>query len=155
MFIVVAALAIIFIKEIFEKWIEQPMIISVSPTPTLMSGIYITYFSATFQLEMTVLFTIVSNVIKYSELDIPFPAVTICDINRVRKSAIMDLNPSDHGIAHIMCMGTAEENEILSNSTSWPEFKRVLLKVRQIVYRFGRSVDVLSNFFRSPNHAIK
>lgn len=102
MFIVVAALAIFFIKEIFAKWIDNPMIISVSPIPTLIT-------------------------------DIPFPAVTVCNLNRVPKSAIMELNPLDNGIAHIVCMDTPQENKNLSYSTSWPEFKRVLLQVSQIL----------------------
>lgn len=100
MFVVVAALAIFFIREIYHKWIDHPMIISVSPTPTLITNI-------------------------------PFPAITVCNLNRVQKSAIEDLNASDNGIAHIMCMDTSQENKTLSYSTTWPEFKRVLLKVSE------------------------
>lgn len=63
--------------------------------------------------------------------DIPFPAVTICNMNRVKKSVINKLqNDSDeYKSAHRLCIKTWDDDVQVSTTNTWSEFKSTLLKV--------------------------
>lgn len=62
---------------------------------------------------------------------IPFPAITICNMNRVQRSLIENLTVTsrEYAIAHTMCMNTLDDDILISETSSWPDFKKVLLKV--------------------------
>lgn len=82
--------------------------------------------------------------------DIPFPSVTVCNNNRVKKSAMENLTKSDFYLANKICKGTIDitENDIKTEPTAWPDFKKILLKVRSTVYVAQNSIIIyVLNFF--------
>lgn len=104
MIIFVVLVVTSFITQVWYKWLTQPMIITVSPNATSIG-------------------------------DIPFPSVTICNMNRVQRSAIENLTVSsrEYAIAHTMCMNTLDDEVLISETSSWPDFKKVLLKVIETI----------------------
>lgn len=67
--------------------------------------------------------------------DIPFPAVTICNMNRVKRSVIQKFpnDSEEYSSAHRLCIGTLDNEVLVSKSNSWSEFKPILLKVTTLI----------------------
>lgn len=105
-FVVVIIFTAMIIQKIGFTWLERPMTITWNP--------------------QMVSFT-----------DIPFPSVTVCNNNRVKKSAMGNLSKSngDFYLANKICKGTIDitENDIKTEPTAWPDFKKLLLKVRCVL----------------------
>lgn len=64
--------------------------------------------------------------------DIPFPAVTICNMNQARQSVVADLEEGTYedALLQSLCAKRVTFNGIRSNNTSWTVFRKFLVKVR-------------------------
>lgn len=63
--------------------------------------------------------------------DLPFPAVTVCNMNQAQSSSVKKLNKNsdDYSILQSICT-QAVDNEINNTkSGKWPAFRKILLKV--------------------------
>lgn len=103
-FLLVSILSMYFISNVWIKWSASPVIITL-------------------------------NSLSKSITDLPFPAVTICNMNQARSSSVQLLNRSsdEYSIVQSICT-QAVDNEINSTkSGKWPAFKKILLKVFQMV----------------------
>lgn len=65
--------------------------------------------------------------------DLPFPAVTICNMNRAQISGVrqIDENSDEYSMVHSLCTRNLNNNITLHESTKWRTFRKVLLQVSQ------------------------
>ncbi|XP_031626136.1 pickpocket protein 28-like [Contarinia nasturtii] len=76
---------------------------------------------------------IVESAIATSVTSIPFPAVTICNMNLVQKSDVAHLPRSseEYSMIQSICQSTRDDNITSSVAGNWSVLKKVLLKVSQ------------------------
>lgn len=64
--------------------------------------------------------------------DIPFPAITVCNMNQVMNHTVITIpkNSSEFSVVKSLCRnGLSLENSTLPDSGTWPLYREVLLKV--------------------------
>lgn len=63
--------------------------------------------------------------------DFPFPAVTICNMNQARKSAVEKIpyDSIDYALVQSLCVQNPEENVTNTQSGKWTDFQKLLIKV--------------------------
>lgn len=64
--------------------------------------------------------------------EIPFPAVTICNMNQARKSVVQKIKSGGYEELFLesLCSTRINNNQTKSKSTNWTQFRNFLLKVR-------------------------
>lgn len=75
------------------------------------------------------------NSFSMSITDLPFPAVTICNMNQAQSTSVQQLsrNSDEYSIVQSIC-AQAVDNEINNTkSGKWPAFRKILLKVIRIM----------------------
>ena len=65
--------------------------------------------------------------------ELPFPAVTICNMNLAHKSAVANLLHGDeeYAVLQNICRNTVNERVINSEAGKWTTYRKVLLEVRE------------------------
>lgn len=72
------------------------------------------------------------NAVSTSIGGIPFPAVTICNMNQARESVARNITErSEEALLQSLCNKRVTFSGIRSNSTNWSMFRRFLVKVSQ------------------------
>ncbi|KAL0277706.1 UNVERIFIED_CONTAM: hypothetical protein PYX00_004902 [Menopon gallinae] len=107
-FVIGILAAAYYITILYNRWKENPMIISLSPRATLLETI-------------------------------PFPAVTVCNMNGAKKSVAEDIdqnqsNDSDSLFEKHMLRKLCRDNELMSGSkvnASWSKMQNFMVKVSQ------------------------
>lgn len=68
---------------------------------------------------------------------LPFPAVTVCNMNQAVKSVVKDLSvrSEDYSMVQSICTKAVDEN-VTKSSGQWAAFQRVLIKVRFLHFDF-------------------
>lgn len=71
------------------------------------------------------------NAVATSVNDIPFPAVTICNMNQARQSVVKDYREGtvEDALLQSLCAKKVTFNGIRSNNTSWNVFRQFLVGV--------------------------
>lgn len=67
--------------------------------------------------------------------DIPFPAVTICNMNQARQSVVKDFREGtvEDALLQSLCAKKVTFNGIRSNNTNWNVFQKFLVGVCAVV----------------------
>lgn len=66
--------------------------------------------------------------------ELPFPAVTICNMNLAQKSAVANLSHADdeeYAVLQSICRNNANGRATDSVIGKWPTYRKVLLQVRK------------------------
>lgn len=72
------------------------------------------------------------NAVSTSIGGIPFPAVTICNMNQARESVVRNITQrSEDALLQSLCAKRVTFSGIRSNNTNWSMFRRFLVKVSQ------------------------
>lgn len=63
--------------------------------------------------------------------DLPFPAVTICNMNQAQKTDVQDLphRQEEYAVLHSICRDKPHEHGTNSVAARWHVYRKVLLKV--------------------------
>lgn len=71
------------------------------------------------------------NSLSTTIMDIPFPAVTICNMNQAQKDAVRQLRrrSDEYSIVQSLCIRAVDSNITNTKSGKWPIFRQILLKV--------------------------
>lgn len=95
----------------------------------LLSGYFISNIYAKWVASPVI---IALNAVATSVNDIPFPAVTICNMNQARLSVVKNFENKtvDEALLHSLCAEHVTFNGIRSNNTSWDVFQKFLVMVR-------------------------
>lgn len=66
--------------------------------------------------------------------DIPFPAVTICNMNQAKESIVRNISigSDEDALLQSLCAKQVNFTDIKSNNTNWTEFRKFLIKVGSI-----------------------
>lgn len=75
------------------------------------------------------------NSLSMSISELPFPAITVCNMNQAQSSSVQQLsrNSDEYSIVQSICT-RAVDNEINNTkSGKWPAFRKILLKVFRIM----------------------
>ena len=83
--------------------------------------------------------------------EFPFPAVTVCNMNQAKKSAVlrMPLDSKDYGMIESLCTQAPDGNATDPMSGKWKQFKRLLLKV--IASAYSKRNNSSKNMFHFVN----
>lgn len=86
------------------------------------------------------------NAVATSVNDIPFPAVTICNMNQARQSVVQDFREGtvEDALLQSLCAKKVTFNGIRSNNTSWNVFQKFLVQVSE---EYGYLNFILHIFF--------
>lgn len=123
MFFLVLLLTAYFISNVWNKWNTMPIIIIQSaismPVKDLtFPGIRINFYARIWKS-------------RHSLLIFLLVAVTICNLNQVRNSAIVDMprHSVEYSIVQSICQNSVDENITNSATGNWSIYRQVLLNV--------------------------
>ncbi|XP_055320679.1 pickpocket protein 28 [Sitodiplosis mosellana] len=101
MFLLVVILSVVFITNVYRKWDESPIIITLNSETTSIT-------------------------------QIPFPAVTICNMNQVRLSAIRDIPKDSNEFATVKSLCRIGRDQLMNETFSkgsWALYRNIIKKV--------------------------
>lgn len=83
------------------------------------------------------------NAVSTSVNDIPFPAVTICNMNQARQSVVQDFREGtvEDALLQSLCAKKVTFNGIRSNNTSWNVFQQFLVRVTATYIYFALNLN--------------
>uniref|UniRef100_A0A1B0ABX7 Pickpocket protein 28 n=1 Tax=Glossina pallidipes TaxID=7398 RepID=A0A1B0ABX7_GLOPL len=91
-----------------------------------------------------------------TDTDIPFPAITICNLNQARKSKVQSIGKSSANFSMVLSLCNQGSNDLdVTYVGTWKNFKAILTKVAQpcnemLLYcSFGSRIENCSRIFHS------
>uniref|UniRef100_A0A1A9WF90 RNA helicase n=1 Tax=Glossina brevipalpis TaxID=37001 RepID=A0A1A9WF90_9MUSC len=90
------------------------------------------------------------------DTDIPFPAITICNLNQARKSRVQSIARSSSNFSLLLSLCNQASNDAnVSSGGTWKDFKAILTEVAQpcnemlVHCSFGSRIENCSRIFRT------
>lgn len=128
MFVMVLSFSAYFITNVWNRWNESPLVVTLSAISTSIKDLP---FPGNIDL-VTLFLLFLLFLLDFNRPSIL--AVTICNVNQAQRSAVSRIprESQEYSVLQSICRYTVDENVTNSVAGTWNMFRKVLLDVRNL-----------------------